>query len=296
MIRTQEDYENACAFIDSDMELYDFQLSEKMSSYEYNLYLQDTEYFLNFLYEKIRTLEELCAYLENYTDTKIKTAEEEILQKTTALENTINQYMARQERAIVPDWDTTIPVTDRDGSTIVSVTCHENHLEGAAKKTNYIKPLSVQILEGDMPYARSSDFIKTGNYFSKHKTKEVKQIKEKLRIFLPENAKYNYIEYQPVNANATVTRNKKYIDITIVPDTYRKEKEAFSFEKYKDHYIDHIRADKPINNIPEPQIDKINRNKDKNNKDKIDRYNCLVKQLQKRMTTNNQKSDVIQGT
>ena len=41
MIKTQEEYINACDFIDSDMELYDFQISEKMNSYEYNLYLQD---------------------------------------------------------------------------------------------------------------------------------------------------------------------------------------------------------------------------------------------------------------
>ena len=62
MIRTQDQYENACNFIDSDIELYDFMLSERMSSYEYNLYLQDTEYFLNFLYDFGLWLKKLLFY------------------------------------------------------------------------------------------------------------------------------------------------------------------------------------------------------------------------------------------
>lgn len=89
MIRTQDQYENACNFIDSDIELYDFMLSERMSSYEYNLYLQDTEYFLNFLYEKIRTLEELCDFLEVSIENKIKSATEEIDKKLSMLENSL---------------------------------------------------------------------------------------------------------------------------------------------------------------------------------------------------------------
>ena len=79
MIRTQEEYNNACNFIDSDIELYDFILSEKMNSYEYNFYLQDTEYFLDFLYEKIRTLEELCDYLDNYVETKFYNTKKKIV-------------------------------------------------------------------------------------------------------------------------------------------------------------------------------------------------------------------------
>lgn len=89
MIRTQDQYENACNFIDSDIELYDFMLSERMSSYEYNLYLQDTEYFLNFLYEKIRTLEELCDFLEVSIENKIRSATEEIDKKLSMLENSL---------------------------------------------------------------------------------------------------------------------------------------------------------------------------------------------------------------
>ena len=89
MIRTQDQYESACNFIDSDIELYDFMLSERMSSYEYNLYLQDTEYFLNFLYEKIRTLEELCDFLEVSIENKIRNATEEIDKKLSMLENSL---------------------------------------------------------------------------------------------------------------------------------------------------------------------------------------------------------------
>lgn len=107
MIRTQDQYENACNFIDSDIELYDFMLSERMSSYEYNLYLQDTEYFLNFLYEKIRTLEELCDFLEVSIENKIRNATEEIDKKLSMLENSLGlknvqpDFLAKPKKANV---------------------------------------------------------------------------------------------------------------------------------------------------------------------------------------------------
>ena len=104
MIKTQDQYTNACSFIDSDIELYDFNLSERMSSYEYNLYLQDTEYFLNFLYEKIRTLEELCDFFDLSLANKIEKATEEIDKKISILENALDLQKEQ------PSYLTQVPV------------------------------------------------------------------------------------------------------------------------------------------------------------------------------------------
>ena len=72
MIRTAKQYKEAKDFIDKELELYDYALSEKMTSYEYNLYLQDTQYCFNILYEKLRVLEDLIEYLDYYKDAPIE--------------------------------------------------------------------------------------------------------------------------------------------------------------------------------------------------------------------------------
>ena len=71
MIKTLAEYKSALDYINTDLEMYDFELSDKMTSYEYNLYLQDIQYYLNMLYEKYRVLEDLSNYLEEYSETKI---------------------------------------------------------------------------------------------------------------------------------------------------------------------------------------------------------------------------------
>ena len=41
MIKTLAEYKSALDYINTDLEMYDFELSDKMTSYEYNLYLQE---------------------------------------------------------------------------------------------------------------------------------------------------------------------------------------------------------------------------------------------------------------
>lgn len=294
MIKTQDEYTNACDFIDSDMELYDFQLSEKMSSYEYNLYLQDTEYFLNYLYEKIRVLEELCDYLDNYVDTKIKRAEEELNQKATVLEGTMIGYMANREQIIVPEWDSSVTVTDRNGNQLKSVKIKNKQIEGAARKTNYITPISIQAIKGNMPYAKSSDFVKTKQYLSEHKECQNKTISEKLRIFLPEEA-YNYIDFTPINAEISAIHNKNYVDITINPLSYQKRQDAINFEGYKDRHMDRIRVNQNKQNALDPQIERINQAITKNNIEKEKKYKHGINQFHKLVSSHNQKSDAIKN-
>ena len=81
MIRTANQYKEAKDFIDKELELYDYALSEKMTSYEYNLYLQDTQYCFNILYEKLRVLEDLIEYLDYYSKVKIDKVKKDIAEK-----------------------------------------------------------------------------------------------------------------------------------------------------------------------------------------------------------------------
>lgn len=296
MIKTQEEYINACNFIDSDIELYDYQLSEKMSSYEYNLYLQDAEYFLDFLYEKTRVLEELCDYLDNYATSKIKAAQDEIDKKTEELESVLICHETNQNQSVAPDWDMSYIVVDRNGGTIATAQNVRGDIEGMAALANKITPVSIQSMSGDIPYKISSDFVKNGSYLSEHKKTNETSVTESLRIFLP-NSEYNYIYFRPINADIRVTnQNKQYIDLEILSSIYKKAASPIFYDDYKDSLVDNIRT-------KERQLDALSTqyNNIQNNislKDKIDNQNYLnrVRQFQQQAYSNNQKSETIQNT
>ena len=294
MIKTQEEYINACDFIDSDIELYDYQLSEKMSSYEYNLYLQDTEYFLDFLYEKIRVLEELCDYLAKYTSNKIKAAQNEIDQKTEEMESILTRYEAYQDQSVVPDWDASYTVIDRNGSTIPTSQNISGDIEGSAILTNKITPISIQSMSGDIPYKISSDFVKTGSYLSEHRKINDTSVSESLRIFLP-NIEYNYIYLKPINADIEIVgQDKQYIDMS--SSIYKKDSSPIFYEDYKDHLVDGIKTQSSQLDAMNTQYNNMQNNASVKNEVDNQDYLNRVQQFQKQSDLNNQKSETIQNT
>lgn len=296
MIKTQEEYTNACDFIDSDIELYDFQLSEKMSSYEYNLYLQDTEYFLNFLYEKIRVLEELCDYLDNYASSKLKAAQDEIDKKTEELESVLMRHEAYQDQSVVPDWDASYIVIDRNGGSIPIAQEVRGEIEGTAALTNQITPVSIQSMSGDIPYKISSDFVKNRSYLSEHKKANNTSVMESLRIFLP-NSEYNYIYFRPINADIVITnQNKQYIDLDILSSTYKKAASPIFYEDYKDSCVDYIRTKGNQLDALSTQYNNMQNNASVKNEINNQNYLNRVLQFQEQADLNNQKSETIQNT
>lgn len=246
MIRTQEEYTDACNFIDSDMELYDFQLSEKMSSYEYNLYLQDTEYFLNFLYEKIRVLEELCDYLDDYIDIKSNAVKDKIKEKTEILNTVLSKSNDKQSSFVFPLWDISETLLDRDGSVLAVAEISGNMIEGASRKENYIKPIAVQRCGEKVPYADNCDrFVKTDCYITKYNENAPVNLKEDIQIVLPNNVSFNCIEYDPLNAKITVNNvSMKTISISMAPKSYEKGKQIVQYSAYADDTLD------TVDNVP----------------------------------------------
>lgn len=119
MIRTQEEYREASSFIDKDLELYDYDLSEKMSSLEYNVYLQDTQYYLNVLYEKMRSIEDMIEFLNYYTRKKFKKISE-TCDKAENFITTMRDYNESDKKydsytQIEWDTDASLIIYDRDG-------------------------------------------------------------------------------------------------------------------------------------------------------------------------------------
>ena len=242
MIRTQEEFTNACNFIDADMELYDFQLSEKMSSYEYNLYLQDTEYFLNFLYEKIRTLEELCDYLDDYINVKSKTISNTLQEKTKLLNTALHSSQKKQASYDFPLWNIAETVMDRDGATLPMAVISGSAIEGASRKENRVIPIAIQRIGNKVPYADSCDnFINTNSYLVKFKEDVPSKIQEEIQIILPDETSFNCIEYDPLNANISIADvNAKNIVLSIIPKSYQKDKQGIQYNAYADYKLDSI--------------------------------------------------------
>lgn len=233
MIRTQEEYNNACNFIDSDMELYDFQLSEKMSSYEYNLYLQDTEYFLNFLYEKIRTLEELCDYLDEYVDTKLRQADRAIQIEMPLLDISASTFQNTID--ILPDWNRTTSVNlyDRDG-TALSVANYTGHvLEPASRKDIILEPQLIIKKETNQAHKDNlTSAIQDKVYLTSYQRTNWEPIEETVHVTVPIGADFNCVDITPINCDITVAKTEDGISITMDPERYDKELRNFDYLSY----------------------------------------------------------------
>ena len=116
MIRTANQYKEAKDFIDKELELYDYALSEKMTSYEYNLYLQDTQYCFNILYEKLRVLEDLIEYLDYYSKVKIDKVKKNIAEKEVTLARSMNGVYKKKKYLIwrIIPWQTSRRKSKKD--------------------------------------------------------------------------------------------------------------------------------------------------------------------------------------
>lgn len=295
MIRTQEEYTNACDFIDSDMELYDFQLSEKMSSYEYNLYLQDTEYFLNFLYEKIRTLEDLCNYLDRYVDTKIKNARQEIADKTALLNHSLSNYLVNNVTVFAPEWNNVETIIDRDGSIIKNAMIDKDMVKGMARYSNFIEPVSIEKLTENHAYVDTiHDFCKTKRYLTKHKDNIVKEKNEMLKIKIPADKSYNHVSFNPINADIDMRFDENQnIILSVSPLSYDKREQPLSYSDYVPSALDTLSTKTFRYDTTNTYINNMNIQNDIINQSYYNQYENSIIEQQKRAYVKNNKSKII---
>lgn len=244
MIRTQGQYKEAKEFIDTNPEFYDYTLSEKMNSYEYNLYLQDTQYYFNVLYEKLRELEDMIEYLEWYSKKKISAAKDKINNKEAdmsnlAVTNSKPKYTAIQ---IEPDNSSSV-IIDRDGSilnkalvtgsgaiTSSFIETDRRKILGAAKKTN-------QLCNSD----NISSFVKDGYYISSYLLDIPEQIEEILEIEL-DNNQFNRVDNEPINCKVEYLgkNDSNKIELRLSTNKMFKSKKAFNSKPYNGSNLDSI--------------------------------------------------------
>ena len=274
MIRTATQYKEAKEFIDTNPEFYDYTLSEKMNSYEYNLYLQDTQYYFNVLYEKLRELEDMIEYLEWYSKKKISAARDIINKKEADISNltVTNNKPKYTVIRIEPDNSSSI-IMDRDGSvlnkalvtnsgTITSsfIEVDRRKILGAAKKTN-------QLCDSD----NINTFVNDGYYLSSYSLDDPELIEEVLEIEL-DNNQFNRVDYEPINCKIEYLgkNDSNKIELKLTTDIMRKSIKAFNSKPYNGSNLETIekmdfaaKSSSVSDNVAElnTRIDECNRRK-----------------------------------
>lgn len=238
MIRTKEQFESAKMFLNSSPEFYDYTLSEKMNSHEYNLYLQDTQYYFNVLYEKLRVLEDLAEYLEWYSEKKVLAAKAAIQAKESA--ETGSLLYKRPSFSS----DNQKPVYDRDGSIISSARIEP---DGSVASNFSIIGLNnvtaiTKTSNADCYKDNISNFKKDGMYISEYRLDYPMVIEEILEVELEGSLDFNRVQYTPINSELEylgVFENNK-VKLKLTADCMEKSKEAFIHEAFKGSNLDSI--------------------------------------------------------
>ena len=240
MIRTANQYKEAKDFIDKELELYDYALSEKMTSYEYNLYLQDTQYCFNILYEKLRVLEDLIEYFDYYSKVKIAKVKKDIAEKEVTLARSINSVDKKKGIAAAVTWEVN-PINelkDRDGEIIDAAFLNRDYsITSGRTDTNHriiksiIKKSNVECFSDNLDSCVADDI-----YISAYNLEAPQIIEEELEIEITEPENFDAIDFEAINCTVEYLgkTNDNHILLKVKADNMQKGLENFSHSTYKD--------------------------------------------------------------
>ena len=238
MIRTKEQYESAKKFLESSPEFYDYTLSEKMNSHEYNLYLQDTQYFFNVLYEKLRVLEDMAEYIDWYSEKKVSAAKNAIYDKECA--DSDNPLYKRPAFSS----DNQKPVYDRDGSIIALANIEPDGTISSnftVLKTNNITAIT-KTSNADCYKDNITSFKEDGMYISEYRLDYPLAVEEILEVEIESPSDFNRVQYTLINSKLEylgVLENNK-VKLKLIGECMEKSKEAFNHDFFKGSNLDNI--------------------------------------------------------
>ena len=246
MIRTSAQYKSAKEFIDKDLELYDYALSEKMTSHEYNLYLQDTQYCFNVLYEKLRTLEDIIEYLDYYSSTKIEKIRREIAAKEAAMAQITNRLSNNLaiSRPVTWEANSLTEITDRDGSILPDASIKSDYsITSGFIDSNKQTILSV-VKKSNLPcYKDNLDTCISDNYYmSFYDLDNPQKIEEELEIELGAPDDFDCVEYEPINCGIVYSgkNDSNHVILKLIANNMAKGRENFFYDTFKESNLNNI--------------------------------------------------------
>jgi hypothetical protein len=298
MIRTTAEYQSAIEFIKKDIELYDYELSEKMSSLEYNLYLQDTEYFLDFLYEKSRTIEDLIEYLEFYSSEKISKLRRELERSQEVLILSVDKYLDKDFIAVSPEWETksASKIKDRDGSDIpIAVIADDNSILNSGETSNEMKAKT--IIKDSTIVANSDNIstcIKEDYYIVEYNLDKPQEITENLIIDIYDATDVNNVSFNAINCEADFyLSSDNKITAVLTANNNTKEKQNWNYNKYTNSQLNSVNITSLSFNRAKDIYSNLSARNDKIVKNSIKHYSKEVKQYQETKNKQLEKSNLI---
>lgn len=246
MIKTIDEFNAASGFINKDLETYSFDLSEQMNSYEYNLYLQDTQYYIDVLYEKTRTIEDMIDYLEKYCSTKINKINTIIKQKEALLNNSIEERNNKNYISLTINWgkNPVNEILDRDGSVLHAAEVKDNEeIEAASIRTAFPNILGINKVSNNNVYSDNlSEYFRSNTYYADYILDYPNDIIEEFCIDLDNSTKINNILIEPINCDIydinLDEENKLKFKLKAV--NYTKTRENFNYDNYKGSSLNNI--------------------------------------------------------
>ena len=240
MIRTAKQYKEAKDFIDKELELYDYALSEKMTSYEYNLYLQDTQYCFNILYEKLRVLEDLIEYLDYYSKIKIDKVKKDIAEKEFALSKGLGFINKKKGITAAVTWEVnpTRGFIDRDGETLDAAFFNRDYsITSGRTDTNHRIIKSITKSNNIESYSDNlENCISDSIYISQYNLEVPQLIEEELEVEITDPENFDAIDFEAINCTVEYLgkTNDNHILLKVKADNMQKGLENFSHSTYKD--------------------------------------------------------------
>lgn len=250
MIKTQAEYKSALEYINTDLNMYDFELSEKMTSYEYNLYLQDVQYYLDVLYEKIRVLEDLTDYLEAYSEEKMDTLIQEIKEKEHKLTTNLDKYLSKKSMVYNVQWDigNLDIIKDRDGNQLKKAVI--NHNKALALDGYELGEINLNNIVKETDTPSYSDNILTcledGTYLTSYSLDAPQKIEELLYIDADNIDKIENLVLEPIGCTIEFVGysedNSKAI-YKVTCENMNKKLENFDYSYYTGSQLENTGKD-----------------------------------------------------
>lgn len=246
MIKTLAEYKSALDYINTDLEMYDFELSDKMTSYEYNLYLQDIQYYLNVLYEKYRVLEDLNNYLEDYSEKKINGLLNNIKENEAKLTTSLDKYLSSKSRTYDVKWNISNmdTIKDRDGKDLKNALLNSNncltfngHKAGKLKINSIVKEENISTESDNLLTC-----LEDGVYLTSYNVDVPQTIKETLYIDVDNIEAIDNLSLIPINCTIEYKglsdSQKAVYEITC--NSLSKVNENFEYEPYVQGNLEEI--------------------------------------------------------
>lgn len=240
MIKTASEYIDSKDFIDRELDLYDYALSERMVSQEINLFLQDTEFYLDLLAEKLRTLEDLVDYLEFYSEAKIGAAKKLIGEKEQILKGIASKLTEQGSVSVPLSWDINPLVvnTDRNGIELPTAELTSTYcITSSSVLTHEQKPLAmtkesdVQCFSDNLATCIDADY-----YITEYNLDKPRTIEEYIEIAIGAPENFDFLDYEPINCDVEyIGKNHlNHIVLKLSTSNMYKELENFDYDMYKD--------------------------------------------------------------